>query len=161
MMAIPFALFGALIAIWLRGIENDVYFQIAMVTLIALAAKNAILIVEFAAIKREEGLSVYDAAVEAARLRLRPICMTAFASILGTVPLAVASGASANSRHSIGTGFIGGMTGATLIAVFLIPLFYWMLQSMSDKYFGGKKQPPADSPNEPSTAIETGEAHDE
>ncbi|RLB68157.1 MAG: hydrophobe/amphiphile efflux-1 family RND transporter, partial [Deltaproteobacteria bacterium] len=160
------ALFGALIAIWLRGIENDVYFQIAMVTLIALAAKNAILIVEFAAIKREEGLSVYDAAVEAARLRLRPICMTAFASILGTVPLAIASGASAKSRHSIGTGFIGGMTGATLIAVFLIPLFYWMLQSMSDKYFSGKKQPPPDTsdqptPEQPMTTMETGEAYDE
>ncbi len=92
--------------------------------------------------------------------------MTAFASILGTVPLAVASGASAKSRHSIGTGFIGGMTGATLIALFLIPLFYWMLQSMSDKYFGGKKQLPADIPEQPPpeqpvTAIETGEAHDE
>jgi multidrug efflux pump len=87
--------------------------------------------------------------------------MTAFASILGTVPLAIASGASANSRHSIGTGFIGGMTGATLIAVFLIPLFYWMLQSMSEKYFGGKQQPPPDTTRPPATAIETGEAHDE
>ena len=160
MMAIPFALLGALTAIWLRGLENDVYFQIAMVTLVALAAKNAILIVEFAAIKREEGLSIYDSAVEAARLRLRPICMTAFASILGTVPLAIASGASAKSRHSIGTGFIGGMTGATLIAVFLIPLFYWMLQSMSEKYFGGKKQPPMDG-NDAPAGIEIKEAHDE
>jgi multidrug efflux pump len=131
-----------------------------MVTLVALAAKNAILIVEFAAIKREEGLSIYDSAVEAARLRLRPICMTAFASILGTVPLAIASGASAKSRHSIGTGFIGGMTGATLIAVFLIPLFYWMLQSMSEKYFGGKKQPPMDG-NDAPAGIEIKEAHDE
>jgi multidrug efflux pump len=132
-----------------------------MVTLIALAAKNAILIVEFAALKREEGLSVYDAAVEAARLRLRPICMTAFASILGTVPLAVASGASAKSRHSIGTGFIGGMTGATVIAIFLIPLFYWMLQSMSDKYFGGKEQPDPESDSNSPQEIEIKEAHDE
>lgn len=140
MMAIPFALLGALGAVWLRGIENDVYFQIGLVTLIALAAKNAILIVEFAAIKHREGLSLVDAAVEAAQLRLRPICMTAFASILGTIPLAIATGASAKSRHSIGTGFIGGMTGATVIAVFLIPMFYWLLQSMSEKFFAGRKR---------------------
>jgi multidrug efflux pump len=144
MMAIPFAIFGALGAIWLRGIENDIYFQIGLVTLVSLAAKNAILIVEFAAAEREKGKRVFDAAVDAARLRIRPICMTAFASILGTVPLAVASGASAKSRHSIGTGFIGGMIGATVIAVFLIPLFYWLLQSMSEKYFGGGKQPDKD-----------------
>ncbi len=161
MMAIPFAIFGALGAIWLRGIENDIYFQIGLVTLVSLAAKNAILIVEFAAANREEGMSVYDAAVEAARLRLRPICMTAFASILGTVPLAVASGASAKSRHSIGTGFIGGMLGATVIAIFLIPLFYWMLQSMSDKYFGGKKQPPPEGKDTAPQEIEIKEAHDE
>jgi multidrug efflux pump len=161
MMAIPFAIFGALGAIWLRGIENDIYFQIGLVTLVSLAAKNAILIVEFAAANREEGMSVYDAAVEAARLRLRPICMTAFASILGTIPLAVASGASAKSRHSIGTGFIGGMLGATVIAIFLIPLFYWMLQSMSDKYFGGKKQSSPEEATDPPTSKDNKEAHDE
>ena len=139
MMAIPFAIFGALGAIWLRGIENDIYFQIGLVTLVSLAAKNAILIVEFAAAKREEGLAVVEAAIEAARLRIRPICMTAFASILGTIPLAIATGASAKSRHSIGTGFIGGMLGATIIAVFLIPLFYSLLQGMSEKYFSRTK----------------------
>jgi len=142
MMAIPFAIFGALGAVWLRGIENDIYFQIGLVTLVSLAAKNAILIVEFAAAERKAGRSVFDAAVEAARLRIRPICMTAFASILGTIPLAIASGASAKSRHSIGTGFIGGMLGATVVAVFLIPLFYWLLQGMSEKFFGKREPAP-------------------
>jgi multidrug efflux pump len=142
MLAIPFGLFGALAAVWLRGIENDIYFQIGLVTLIALAAKNAILIVEFAVLKREEGLSVVDAAVEAARLRLRPIAMTSFAFVLGCVPLAIATGASANSRHSIGTGVIGGMLGATVIAIFFVPMFYRVLGGMSEKFFS-KKAPPA------------------
>ncbi|ETR76746.1 transporter [Afipia sp. P52-10] len=123
-MAVPFALFGALIAIWLRGLSNDVYFQIGLVTLIGLASKNAILIVEFAAMKRREGLNVVDAAIEAAKLRFRPIVMTSLAFILGCVPLAISSGAGAASRHSIGTGVIGGMLAATFLAVFFIPLFY-------------------------------------
>jgi multidrug efflux pump len=131
-LAIPFALFGALGLVWLRGIENDIYFQIGLVTLIALAAKNAILIVEFAVLKRKEGLSAFEAAVEAARLRLRPICMTSFSFVLGCIPLAIAAGASAHSRHSIGTGVIGGMLGATIIAVFFVPMFFWLLQRLSD-----------------------------
>lgn len=133
LLSLPFALFGALAAIWLRGMDNDVYFQIGMVTLIALAAKNAILIVEFAIQKYNKGLSAYEAAIEAAGLRLRPICMTAFSFILGCVPLAIATGASANSRHSIGTGVIGGMLGATVIAVFFIPLFYCFLQELTGR----------------------------
>jgi multidrug efflux pump len=137
-MAVPFALFGALLSIWLRGIENDVYFQIGLITLIALASKNAILIVEFAVLKRSEGLSVYDAAVESARMRLRPIVMTSLAFILGCVPLAIATGASANSRHSIGTGVIGGMLGATMIAIFFIPLFYLILERLTDRFKGKK-----------------------
>ncbi|MDT8282473.1 MAG: efflux RND transporter permease subunit, partial [Gammaproteobacteria bacterium] len=132
-MAVPFALLGALVAIMLRGIPNDVYFQIGMLTLIALAAKNAILIVEFAVDLRKEGKSLYDSAVEAARLRFRPIVMTSFAFILGVVPLAIASGASANSRHSIGTGVIGGMLGATVIAIFFIPLFFLVLEKIGKK----------------------------
>jgi multidrug efflux pump len=139
MMAVPFALLGALVAIVLRGIPNDIYFQIGLLTLIGLAAKNAILIVEFAVELRHKGMSYFDAAAEAARLRLRPIVMTSFAFILGVVPLAIASGASANSRHSIGTGVIGGTLAATVIAIFFIPMFYYILSSMSEKLFGGKK----------------------
>jgi multidrug efflux pump len=132
-LAVPFALFGALVAIWLRGLNNDVYFQIGLVTLIGLASKNAILIVEFAVMKRREGLSIMDAALEAARLRFRPIVMTSLAFILGCVPLAISSGAGAASRHSIGTGVIGGMLAATFIAVFFIPLFYRLVSGRSSK----------------------------
>jgi len=149
LMAVPFALFGALLAILLRGLENDVYFQIGLTMLVALAAKNAILIFEFAVLNRESGESVYDAAVTAATERLRPIVMTSLAFILGCVPLAIALGASANSRHSIGTGVIGGMLGATVIAVFFIPMFFWALETMSEKTSGGKKTPgPTGSPPE-------------
>jgi multidrug efflux pump len=123
-LAVPFAICGALVAIWARGLTNDVYFQIGMVTLIGLAAKNAILIVEFAVLMRQEGMSAFDAAVEAARLRFRPIVMTSLAFILGVVPLAISSGAGSASRHSIGTGVIGGMLAATFIATFFIPMFY-------------------------------------
>jgi multidrug efflux pump len=139
MLAVPFAVVGALLAIALRGIPNDIYFQIGLLTLVGLAAKNAILIVEFAVeLNRKEGKSFYEAAVEAGRLRLRPIIMTSFAFVLGTLPLAIATGASANSRHSIGTGVIGGTLVATLIAIFFIPMFYWLLQSGSAKLFGGR-----------------------
>jgi len=110
LMAVPFGVFGALLAVWLRGMENDVYFQIGLLTLVGLAAKNAILIVEFAVMKHEEGMPVLEAAVEAARLRFRPILMTSLAFILGAIPLVIATGAGANSRHSIGTGIVGGMT---------------------------------------------------
>ncbi len=128
LMAVPFALFGALLAILLRGTENDIYFQIGLLTLIALAAKNAILIFEFAVDQMKAGMSVREAALTAARLRIRPIVMTSIAFVLGCVPLAVASGASMNSRHSIGTGVIGGMLGATLIAIFFIPLFFVLFE---------------------------------
>jgi len=141
LLAVPFALFGAIAAIFLRGIPNDVYFQIGLITLIALAAKNAILIFEFAVMLHKEGKTFVEAATEAARLRLRPIAMTSFAFILGVIPLAIASGASANSRHSIGTGVIGGMLGATLIAVFFIPLFYVLLSQLATR-FGKKKVDP-------------------
>ncbi|WP_295394708.1 multidrug efflux RND transporter permease subunit [uncultured Thiodictyon sp.] len=140
MMAIPFAIIGALLAIALRGIDNDIYFQIGLLTLVGLAAKNAILIVEFAVeLHRKEGLSLFDAAAEAARLRLRPIVMTSFAFVLGTLPLAIATGASANSRHSIGTGVVGGTLAATVIAIFFIPMFYWLIGTMSTRFFGSSK----------------------
>jgi multidrug efflux pump len=150
MMAVPFAIFGALLAIALRFITNDLYFQIGLLTLVGLAAKNAILIVEFAVeLHHKEKMSVYDAAVEAARLRLRPIIMTSFAFVLGTVPLAIATGASANSRHSIGTGVIGGTLAATLIAVYFIPMFYWLLETWSTKFFGKKPAPGEVDSHEP------------
>jgi multidrug efflux pump len=157
MMAVPFAILGALVAIALRGSDNDLYFQIGLLTLIGLAAKNAILIVEFAVeLHEKEGKSYFDAAVEAARLRLRPIVMTSFAFILGTVPLAIATGASANSRHSIGTGVIGGTLAATVIAIFFIPMFYWAFATWSEKLFGkkghadgaSKPEPPAANPEQ-------------
>jgi multidrug efflux pump len=125
--AVPFAVFGALLAVYLRGIENDVYFQIGLVTLIGLAAKNAILIVEVASQRHQQGLSVYDAAMEAARLRFRPIVMTSLAFILGVLPLALSTGAGSASRHSIGTGVIGGMLAATFIAILFVPLFFKLL----------------------------------
>jgi len=122
--AVPFALFGAILAIYVRGIENDLYFQIGLITLIGLAAKNAILIVEFAALRHREGLTIFDAAIEAARLRFRPIIMTSLCFILGVMPLAISTGAGAASRHSIGTGVIGGMIGATALAIIFVPLFF-------------------------------------
>ncbi len=127
LMAVPFALAGALSAIAIRHMPNDIYFQIGLVVLIGLAAKNAILIVEFAAQKHAEGLSVKEAALEGARLRFRPIVMTSLAFILGVVPLAIATGAGAAARRSMGTGVAGGMLAATFIATIFIPMFYTWL----------------------------------
>ena len=127
-MAVPFALMGALTAIWLRGMPNDIYFQIGLVVLIGLASKNAILIVEFAAQKYAEGKSATEAAIEAARLRLRPIIMTSLAFVLGVFPLVKATGAGASARQSMGTGVFGGMLAATFIATIFIPLFFKWLE---------------------------------
>ncbi len=153
MMAVPFAVLGALLAIALRGIPNDIYFQIGLLTLVGLAAKNAILIIEFAVeLHEKEGKPFFDAAVEAARLRLRPIAMTSFAFVLGTVPLAIATGASANSRHSIGTGVIGGTLMATVIAIYFIPMFFWALETFSERFGKAKvggETPPSVTSNEP------------
>lgn len=132
-LAVPFGLMGAFIAIWMRGLSNDVYFDIGLVTLIALAAKNAILIVEFAIMKRKEGLSVIDSAVHAAKLRFRAILMTSLTFILGVVPLVISQGAGAASRHSVGTGVFGGMIAATLLAVFFVPLFYKLIDHFVDQ----------------------------
>jgi hydrophobe/amphiphile efflux-1 (HAE1) family protein len=128
LLAVPFAIFGALLMTWGRGLENDVYFQVGLVTLIGLAAKNAILITEFAVENVRAGMSVEDAAAEAARMRLRPIVMTSLAFILGCVPMAIATGPGANSLHAIGTGVIGGMLASTLIASFFVPLFFVLLE---------------------------------
>ena len=131
--AVPFAVFGAILAIWLRGIANDVYFQVGLVTLIGLGAKNAILLVEFAVLRRSEGLGIREAALDAARLRFRPIVMTSLAFILGVVPLAISSGAGSASRHSIGTGVIGGMIAATVLAMLFVPMFYELVEKGTEK----------------------------
>jgi len=143
--AIPFAVLGAALAIWLRGLANDLYLQVGLLTLIGLSAKNAILIVEFAVLKRREGLSLMEAAAAAAKLRFRPIVMTSVAFILGCVPLALSSGAGAASRHSVGTGVIGGMLGATFLAVFFIPLFYRLIAGAAENNFGLKRRPKAEA----------------
>ena len=127
LMALPFGTFGALAAVWLRGFTNDVYFQIGLVTLLGLAAKNAILIVEYALLKYNEGMSASAAALEAARLRFRPILMTSLAFILGVLPLAISTGAGAAARQSVGTGVMGGMLAATFLAIFFVPLFFKLL----------------------------------
>lgn len=134
MMSVPFAILGAILAIIMRYISNDVYFQIGLLTLVGLSAKNAILIVEFAVEQHREGKSFLDAAIEASRLRFRPIIMTSFAFILGCIPLAIATGASANSRQSIGTGVIGGSLMATVVAIYFIPLFYWLFETVSENF---------------------------
>ena len=127
LLALPFGTFGALAAVWLRGLTNDVYFQIGLVTLLGLAAKNAILIVEYASLKAGEGMSAPAAALEAARLRFRPIVMTSLAFILGVVPLAFSTGAGAGARISVGTGVMGGMLAATFLAIFFVPWFFRVL----------------------------------
>jgi len=137
LMALPFGTFGALAAIWVKNLlapitgsmplTNDVYFQIGLVTLLGLAAKNAILIVEFASLKRSEGYSSSAAAIESARLRFRPIIMTSMAFILGVVPLAFSTGAGAGARVSAGTGVMGGMLAATFLAVFFVPFFFKLI----------------------------------
>ena len=132
-LAVPFAIFGALMAVWIRGFENDVYFQIGLVTLIGLSAKNAILIVEFANTRYEAGQPLIEAAKEAAKLRFRPIIMTSMAFIFGMVPLVIARGAGASSRQSIGTGVMGGMLAATVLAILFIPLFYVVTRRLTQR----------------------------
>jgi len=139
-LTVPFAVLGALLLTWALGLENDVYFQVGLVTLVGLAAKNAILICEFAIERVRHGMAPREAAIEAAGLRLRAIVMTSFAFILGCVPLAIATGPGANSLRAIGTGVIGGMLASTIVAVFFVPLFFWMLESMSERFGRKVKQ---------------------
>jgi multidrug efflux pump len=152
-MAVPFAMSGALLAVLFRGMNNDIYFQIGLITLIGLAAKNAILIVEFASQKMEEGMPVAQAAIEAARLRFRPIVMTSMAFVLGIVPLVIATGAGAAARQSMGTGVFGGMILATFVATIFIPLFFTWLSGNHVRHHGHvdesdnqtqQKNPPAE-----------------
>ncbi len=132
LLVIPFGVLGAFLGLLLRSFDNNVYTQVALIMLIGLAAKNAILIVEFAKLRRERGESIIQSALDGARLRIRPILMTSFAFIFGAVPLAIALGAGAGARQSIGTAVVAGMLIATLIGVFYIPVFYVMLQRVSE-----------------------------
>jgi hydrophobe/amphiphile efflux-1 (HAE1) family protein len=131
--AVPLGVFGAILGQWIRGLDNNVYAQIGLVMLIGLAAKNAILIVEFARVRREHGLSLVDAAVDAAKTRFRPILMTSFAFILGVIPLVIASGAGSASRHALGTSVFAGMIAATIMGVIFVPLFFVLVSRLSDK----------------------------
>ncbi len=149
MLVVPIGILGALSFSMLRGLPNDLYFKIGMTTVIGLAAKNAILIIEFAVEQRREGKTLRDAVIEACRLRFRPILMTSFAFIMGVFPLAISTGAGANSRHAIGTGVIGGMMFATFIGLLLIPVFFVVVRRMlgdkldepSREYLERRKQP--------------------
>ena len=133
MLVVPLGIIGALLATYGRGLSNDVYFQIGLLTTIGLSARNAILIVEFAKSLHAQGMSLVDAAAQACRMRLRPIVMTSLAFILGVVPLAISSGAGAGSKHAIGTGVIGGMLSALVLAIFWIPLFYVLVCSLTER----------------------------
>jgi multidrug efflux pump len=124
MLVVPLGIFGAVTAVMLRGLPNDVYFKVGLIAIIGLSAKNAILIIEFARELQEQGMDLIEATLEACRLRFRPILMTSIAFIFGVLPLAISTGAGANSRHAIGTGVMGGMIAATVLAVFLVPLFF-------------------------------------
>ena len=143
-MVVPLALLGTVIAVWVRGMDNNIYTQIGIVLIIALASKNAILIVEFARELRMKGRSIIDAAVEASRMRFRPILMTSFAFILGIVPLINATGAGAASRRALGTAVFGGMIAATVLAVFFVPVFYVIMQRLAE--FGRKETPNGEFP---------------
>ncbi|WP_425904487.1 multidrug efflux RND transporter permease subunit [Aeromonas sp. FL131] len=136
MLVVPLGLIGAVGAVLLRGLPNDVFFKVGMITVIGLSAKNAILIVEFAKQLRDQGKGLVEAAVEAARLRLRPILMTSLAFGLGVVPLMMATGASAETQHAIGTGVFGGMFTATVLAVFFVPVFYVVVMGLQERFDG-------------------------
>jgi multidrug efflux pump len=139
MTAVPFGIFGALLFNWLRGLENDVYFQIGLLVLIGLGAKNALLRVTFAVELRKQGKSIMEATVLAGEMRLRPIIMTSLAFVFGVLPLAVAMGAGANARHSIGTGIIGGMIGETTLAMLYVPLFFYLFDQLTERLEKKKK----------------------
>src|SRR5688500_7631452 len=132
MLAVPLGVVGALTALWLAGIANDIYAQIGLALLIGLASKNAILIVEFAKERRERGVEIREAASEAARIRFRPILMTSFAFILGSLPLVFASGAGAAGRQSMGATVVGGMLAVTVLGVLLVPAFYVAIEGLGE-----------------------------
>jgi multidrug efflux pump len=137
MLVVPLGVIGAVAATWLRGLENDVYFQVGLLTIIGLSAKNAILIVEFANELNHKGQDLMSATLDASRMRLRPILMTSLAFIFGVLPMATSSGAGSGSQHAVGTGVMGGMISATLLAIFFVPLFFVLVR----RRFPGKAHP--------------------
>ena len=145
MLVVPLGIVGALAFTMGRGLSNDVFFQVGLLTTIGLSARNAILIVEFAKTLHEQGMTLVDAAIEACRIRLRPIVMTSLAFILGVLPLAISSGAGAGSKHAIGTGVIGGMLSALLLAIFWVPLFYVVVSSLSERRKKVAEEPKGDT----------------
>jgi HAE1 family hydrophobic/amphiphilic exporter-1 len=152
LLGTPIAVFGAFLALWARGMENNVYAQIGLVMLIGMAAKNAILIVEFAKKANERGTPLLEAALEGARLRLRPIIMTSFAFVLGCVPLWLAAGSGAVARRIMGTTVIGGMLAATFIAIFLIPMTYYVVERL----FGKRRKPSTQEPPTSDSSADVG-----
>jgi HAE1 family hydrophobic/amphiphilic exporter-1 len=152
LLAVPLAVLGALGAQWMRGLTNDVFCQVGLVMLIGVAAKNSILIVEFAEQLRAQGRTIVEAAVEAARIRLRPILMTSFAFILGVLPLALATGAGSAARNSVGTAVAGGMLASTLLSIVFIPVLYVLIRSLAPGRIGRSREDEA-------PLAETGGAH--
>jgi multidrug efflux pump len=142
MLVVPLGVLGALSFTWLRGLEDDVYFKVGLIAVIGLSAKNAILIIEFASTMHRAGRGLLEATLEACRLRLRPILMTSIAFILGVLPLALSTGAGANSRHAIGTGVMGGMVGATLLGVLFVPVFFVAVR----RILGDRSEMPENKP---------------
>lgn len=128
MLVVPLGVIGALIATWTRGLENDVYFQVGLLTVVGLSAKNAILIVEFANELNSKGGELIESTLAASRQRLRPILMTSLAFIFGVLPMAISSGAGSGSQHSVGTGVMGGMISATILAILFVPLFFVLVR---------------------------------
>jgi HAE1 family hydrophobic/amphiphilic exporter-1 len=153
LLVVPTGILGSIAAVWIRGMDNNLYTQIGIVLIIALASKNAILIVEFARELRHRGRSILDAAVEASKLRFRPILMTSFAFILGIVPLVIAKGAGSGGQRALGTAVFGGMIASTFLAVFFVPVFFVVIQSLEEMWMtrGGRKRGPALSPSPPAS----------
>ena len=143
MLVVPLGVIGAILATLLRGLANDVFFQVGLLTTVGLSAKNAILIVEFAKENHDKGMELIEATVHAARQRLRPILMTSLAFMLGVLPLAISSGAGSGGQNAIGTGVMGGMLSATVLAIFFVPVFF----VATVKLFGGKETAQHDSPD--------------
>src|SRR5690606_21903713 len=153
LLAVPLGILGAVVFTMLRpGLSNDIFFKIGMVTVIGLAAKNAILIIEFAVLERAAGKSLREAVIEAARMRFRPILMTSFAFIMGVTPLALSSGAGANARHALGTGVIGGMLFATFLGLLLIPVFFVSVRRLLGERLDDVP-PDGDGPRPPQVSV--------